>query len=521
LGLMSLPREMLSPAHLQVDEGQATPQQEMNSGKSTWPFRVGLGFVCLAVIAVSAWAVLPQASHSDWLPGSEGRSRHSASLAFLPTMPALKGGVHPNPSRVMTPRARAFGRNPSRAVIPQAVGSRLNPSRAVIRMSAATMNAPTIGHSATVADLLELPVPKIAEKLSLRANKYAETTGFEDLVLASSDTAKIIDKACAYAAPSLNQDRWLGSKDIDLQRALESVYKALAARNILRGFGSCSNALIPLENKANFTDSDQETATGLSPTAWAPQRGLPIAGRRVQLPWTTIAAVAYGYAGFSFLPILAGVALDNLVFKGTLGDAMKRTVTPGFNEMVLEREAGRFLVAYLLGNPVQACLLDPLGALKARDISQRPGTAYFDPELGQKNGIKRGELLLSRTCLDRSSIVMMSGVAADAMNGKTSELSIVDGGYLGKLLSELNADTWDAARIESQARWGAVQAYLLLRDHESAYRALCKALSEGSSIGEAVMVIEGALAQDADLPALKRKKAQMLVESPSATQLVI
>jgi hypothetical protein len=35
------------------------------------------------------------------------------------------------------------------------------------------------------------------------------------------------------------------------------------------------------------------------------------------------------------------------------------------------------------------------------------------------------------------------------------------------------------------------------------------------------MVIEGALAQDADLPALKRKKAQMLVESPSATQLVI
>jgi hypothetical protein len=329
-------------------------------------------------------------------------------------------------------------------------------------------------------------------------------TGFEDLVLSSPDAAKIIDKACEYAAPALDPDRYLGSKDIVLQRGLESVYKALAARDVLRGFGSCSSVLIPLENKQKFNASDQERATGLSPQAWAPRarRGFPT------LPASFVGFVGF-YYGFS-LPILAGVALDNVVFKGRLSEAIKRTVTPGFSKMVLEREAGRFLVAYLLGNPVQACSLDSWAALKARDFSQRQGTVDFDPELGQKDGIKQGELALTRTCLDRSSIVMMSGVSADAMNGKTSQLSFVDQGYLAQLLSQLNDDSWDAARIESQIRWGAAQAYLLLRDHESAYRALCKALSEGSSIGEAVMAIEGALAQGGDLPAQKRLHAQLL-----------
>ena len=35
-----------------------------------------------------------------------------------------------------------------------------------------------------------------------------------------------------------------------------------------------------------------------------------------------------------------------------------RAVRPGYGKTVREHEAGHFLIAYLLGLPVEACLLD-------------------------------------------------------------------------------------------------------------------------------------------------------------------
>merc|ERR1719183_416351 len=68
--------------------------------------------------------------------------------------------------------------------------------------------------------------------------------------------------------------------------------------------------------------------------------------------------------------------------------------------------------------------------------------------------------------------------------------------------------TWYQPTIESQQRWGQTQAYLLLRDHESAYKALCRALHEGATVGEAIMAIEAALAEMPELPAEARKRME-------------
>jgi hypothetical protein len=62
--------------------------------------------------------------------------------------------------------------------------------------------------------------------------------------------------------------------------------------------------------------------------------------------------------------------------------------------------------------------------------------------------------------------------------------------------------------VQLQARWAAMQAILLIREHEASYKALCIALEEGSKVGDLILAIEENLPQT--LPSSTRSVDQKM-----------
>ena len=73
-----------------------------------------------------------------------------------------------------------------------------------------------------------------------------------------------------------------------------------------------------------------------------------------------------------------------------------------------EHEAGHFLIAYLLGLPVEACLLDVWAAARDGRFKGAAGTVFLDPGLGR--AMESGKV--TREIIDRYSVVVMGGIAA-------------------------------------------------------------------------------------------------------------
>jgi len=69
----------------------------------------------------------------------------------------------------------------------------------------------------------------------------------------------------------------------------------------------------------------------------------------------------YGVDAGAVIPAtIAAFFLDRFVGGGRVFDAFARVVLPRYKERIIRHEAGHFLVAYLLGCPVQDCLLRPV-----------------------------------------------------------------------------------------------------------------------------------------------------------------
>ena len=121
---------------------------------------------------------------------------------------------------------------------------------------------------------------------------------------------------------------------------------------------------------------------------------------------------------------------------------------------------------------------------------------------------------LARSVIDRYCVVVMGGIAAEAERNQQAEGGRSDEAALINLLSSLDGGrTWDIARIQSQARWAASQALLLLREHRAAFDALCAALEAGASVGECILAIEGALDGD-ELPTAARRRRALAGPRP-------
>jgi hypothetical protein len=67
-------------------------------------------------------------------------------------------------------------------------------------------------------------------------------------------------------------------------------------------------------------------------------------------------------AGAVIPATILSLMLDRFVLGGRVFDAFARVLIPRYRERVARHEAGHFLVAYLLGCPIQACILRPVSA---------------------------------------------------------------------------------------------------------------------------------------------------------------
>ena len=190
-------------------------------------------------------------------------------------------------------------------------------------------------------------------------------------------------------------------------------------------------------------------------------------------------------------------ATDQIFYRGAFFETVYQKLFPEYKKKIIYHEAGHFLLAYLLGIPVRGCVTNAWDASKYPEIKGQAGTIFFDPKLSD-------ELLnqkITRTSLDRMSVVIMAGIAAEAVRFGKAEGGAVDEQSLVGFLTSIQPP-WNILRIQGQARWAAMQAILLIREHEDSYDALCTALEEGKSVGDAIQAIENNL--PIVLPSLQR-----------------
>jgi hypothetical protein len=121
------------------------------------------------------------------------------------------------------------------------------------------------------------------------------------------------------------------------------------------------------------------------------------------------------------------------------------------------------------------------------------GTSFFDQDLSSQ--ISRAEI--KRSTLDRYSIIVMAGIAAEAVNYGQADGGAGDELALISFLQSLNGDAsknppWNDATIRNQARYGVLNAILMLREYKECYDDLVDTLERGKSLGDCIYAIENA-----------------------------
>jgi len=108
----------------------------------------------------------------------------------------------------------------------------------------------------------------------------------------------------------------------------------------------------------------------------------------------------------------------------------------------------------------------------------------------------------------------MAGIAAEAINfgqadgGAGDEMSLIN--FLGSIRPRSGTATpWTTEGIRNQARWGALQSVLMLKEYKASYEALVDALERGGGLGECIYAIESA-AREEDLYELNKPLGYVL-----------
>eukprot|EP00967_Tisochrysis_lutea_P014176 scaffold15934_cov30-Tisochrysis_lutea.AAC.1 len=375
---------------------------------------------------------------------------------------------------------------------------------------AATMSCTHMLPLLTLAWHMHRPVP-LDYRSALSANRLAVPLMVSR---SSAELAKKIDAACeasisaAAKPPSLKEvaTRTFGTpeelaqleqertanfeEEARRQSDLARVYEELVESGDLQAFGSVQQSPVP---GRTVSPEDQLRLTGLPTTAFAPRGsgGGPLfAGALTALGLAVISSnLEIDFRAIGGIAALV-LLLDNIVFAGVGLEVLARILRPAYQRTIIEHEAGHFLTAYLLGCPIEACLLDPIAAARDARFQGAAGTVFFDPLLAE--AMRSGKM--PRSSVDRYSVVVMAGIAAEAeLNGKAEGGRADEEALIRLLVSLDNGRSWDLGRVQNQARWAASGAALILRAHRPAYDALVEALTAGKSVGECIVAIENAI----------------------------
>ena len=282
---------------------------------------------------------------------------------------------------------------------------------------------------------------------------------------------------------------------------MTAMYQTLKDLNHLKLFGAAGLDNYPAQGSKTVTQPVLEQITQLTMSSLTPKptNTLLVAG----VIFAVLEGVVSLVTGIDYNVFIIGTIifalLDSLIVNGALFETAQRLLLPKYSKKILRHEAGHFLIAYLLGCPVEGCVLTTWEALQdSRFGGSRTGvsagTSFFDEQLSEQ---VNGQKPLSRSTIDRYTAIVMGGIAAEAIHFGGADGGASDEMALIRFLTQISprgggAMAWTAEGIRNQARWGAMQAVLLLRHYNASYEALVQALERGADLGECIWAIENA-----------------------------
>ena len=199
--------------------------------------------------------------------------------------------------------------------------------------------------------------------------------------VAQGDTKEAVRLLRAYEELSVSQEqgwRMLDSIPLDVSEENETeqqiivslTYASLRKRGILSGFGA-----VPVSPEALPLASKEVDVKGLEEAIALPMSALTPKGSSA--PWT---AVGLGFCGVEYalaqqlgydpmrtvVPVTAlAFVLDRALLSGAVFESVSRALFPKYKRKVIQHEAGHFLLAYLLGCPIQGFFLSAWDASNA------------------------------------------------------------------------------------------------------------------------------------------------------------
>jgi len=246
-----------------------------------------------------------------------------------------------------------------------------------------------------------------------------------------------------------------------------ALYERLAGLGLVPSFG-----VAPAPRVGAVDARELERRTGLGARQFSPTSSARfLAGGALACAGILALAASLGVDPNPAAAALALAALaDQVALGGALGDRALRLLVPSYAERVCVHEAGHLVAAYLLGCPVRGVVLSPAEAMRRR-IPGQAGTIFFDEDLDRG---ARGQGFTAAS-VDRWSVVVMAGIAAEALRYGQAEGGRADEAALASVVAAL-APPWTEAQLRNQARWAAAEAVALLVDHRDAHDAVVRAL---------------------------------------------
>ena len=201
------------------------------------------------------------------------------------------------------------------------------------------------------------------------------------------------------------------------RKEMSELYNLLKVQGKLKLFGAVSTKDNPIVDGSHLIPQDvmeDILSMPMSSLTPRPTNTLLYAGIAVAVLEGIISAVTDIPLDSIVLSTLFAAFIDRLFFNGAIFESVLKFFSPGVSQKILRHEAGHFLAAYLLGCPVEGIVLSAWAALQDQRFSARQvsaGTSFFDPELSKQINTK-GQV--TRSALDRYSIIVMGGIAAEA-----------------------------------------------------------------------------------------------------------
>lgn len=203
-----------------------------------------------------------------------------------------------------------------------------------------------------------------------------------------------------------------------------SIYKRFSRQKVLKGFG-CIDGDYP-EATSDISPAKLEEIAGIPISALTPKERTTY----WRLAGIFLCLAEYGIGKtlgidplYTLIPLTFLVFLsDQIWLKGAGFESVYQRLFPEYRRKIVYHEAGHFLLAYLLGVPVRDCITSAWQARKNKEIKGQAGTVFYDTRVAEELSKQQ----ISRSSINRLSVVIMAGVAAEANEFGRTEGGVAD-----------------------------------------------------------------------------------------------